>query len=79
MEAMHMKRKRWWIGVLLGAAVLLCSPVVGAVESDPLPVPKKYGVLTPREIRRSPLHKMRHAFFKVFAVEALYYIRDRRI
>jgi tetratricopeptide (TPR) repeat protein len=45
MEAMHMQRKRWWIGVVLGAAVLLRSLVVGAVESDPLPVPKG----TPRE------------------------------
>ena len=40
-----MQRKLWWIGILLGVAVLLRSPVVGAVESDPLPVPKG----TPRE------------------------------
>ena len=40
-----MQHKRWWIGVLIGAAVLLRSPGVGAVESDPLPVPKG----TPRE------------------------------
>ena len=40
-----MQHKRWWIGVLIGAAVLLHSPGVGAVESDPLPVPKG----TPRE------------------------------
>ena len=45
MKATHMRRKRWWIGVLLGVAVLLRSPVVGAVESDPLPVPTG----TPRE------------------------------
>jgi Tfp pilus assembly protein PilF len=37
--------KRLWIGVLLGAAVLLHSPWALAVESDPLPVPKG----TPRE------------------------------
>jgi len=42
---MHMQRQLCWIGVLLGVAVLLHSPVVGAVESDPLPVPKG----TPRE------------------------------
>ncbi len=40
-----MYQKRCWIGVLLGAVVLLLSPVAGAVESDPLPVPKG----TPRE------------------------------
>ena len=40
-----MQRKRWWIGIVLGIAVLLRSPVVGAVESDPLPAPKG----TPRE------------------------------
>ena len=40
-----MYQKRWWIGVLLGAVVLLLSPVAGAVESDPLPAPKG----TPRE------------------------------
>jgi tetratricopeptide (TPR) repeat protein len=44
MEAMHMQRKRWWIGILLGVAMLLCSPA-GADESDPLPAPKG----TPRE------------------------------
>jgi tetratricopeptide (TPR) repeat protein len=40
-----MQRKRLWIGVLLGAAILLLSPAAGADESDPLPVPKG----TPRE------------------------------
>ena len=35
-----MQRKRLWVGILLGAAVLLRSPVASAVESDPLPVPK---------------------------------------
>ena len=40
-----MHRKRWWIGILLVAAVLLRSPAVRAVESDPLPAPKG----TPRE------------------------------
>jgi tetratricopeptide (TPR) repeat protein len=35
-----MHRKRWWMGVLLGAAVLLLSPAAGADESDPLPAPK---------------------------------------
>jgi Flp pilus assembly protein TadD len=40
-----MYHKRLWIGVLLGAAVLLHSPWALAVESDPLPVPKG----TPRE------------------------------
>jgi len=40
-----MHRKRRWIGVLLGAAVLLLSPTVGAIENDPLPVPTG----TPRE------------------------------
>jgi Flp pilus assembly protein TadD len=35
-----MQRKRLWIGVLLGVAVLLRSPAVPAVESDPLPAPK---------------------------------------
>lgn len=40
-----MHQKRLWIGVLLGAAVLLLSPAVQAVESDPLPVPRG----TPRE------------------------------
>jgi len=40
-----MQHKRWWIGVLIGVAVLLRSPSAGAVESDPLPAPKG----TPRE------------------------------
>ena len=40
-----MQHKRWWIGIVLGVAVLLRSPIVGAVESDPLPVPTG----TPRE------------------------------
>jgi tetratricopeptide (TPR) repeat protein len=40
-----MQRKRLWIGVLLGAAILLLSPAAGADESDPLPAPKG----TPRE------------------------------
>jgi tetratricopeptide (TPR) repeat protein len=40
-----MNQKRRWIGFLLGAAILLLSPVAGADESDPLPVPKG----TPRE------------------------------
>jgi Tfp pilus assembly protein PilF len=40
-----MYQKRLWIGVLLGAAVLLHSPAALAVESDPLPVPRG----TPRE------------------------------
>jgi Tfp pilus assembly protein PilF len=35
-----MQRKRLWIGILLGVAVLLRSPVASAVESDPLPAPK---------------------------------------
>jgi tetratricopeptide (TPR) repeat protein len=35
-----MQRKRLWIGILLVAAVLLRSPAVPAVESDPLPAPK---------------------------------------
>ena len=35
-----MNRKRWWIGALLGAVVLLLSSAAGADESDPLPVPK---------------------------------------
>jgi Flp pilus assembly protein TadD len=34
-----MQRKRLWIGILLVAAVLLHSPAVPAVESDPLPAP----------------------------------------
>jgi tetratricopeptide (TPR) repeat protein len=40
-----MQRKRLWIGILLVAAVLLRSPAVPAVESDPLPAPSG----TPRE------------------------------
>jgi len=40
-----MHRKRLWISVLLGTAVLLLSSAVQAVESDPLPVPRG----TPRE------------------------------
>jgi Tfp pilus assembly protein PilF len=40
-----MCQKRLWIGVLLVATALLCSPAAPAVESDPLPVPKG----TPRE------------------------------
>lgn len=35
-----MQRKRWWIGIVLGLAVLLRSPAAGADESDPLPAPK---------------------------------------
>jgi len=35
-----MQRKRWGIGVLFGAAVLLLNPGVKADESDPLPAPK---------------------------------------
>lgn len=34
-----MHRKRRWMGVLFGAAVLLLSPAAGADESDPLPAP----------------------------------------
>ena len=30
-----MDQKRWWSGVLLGAVVLLLSPVAGAVERAP--------------------------------------------
>ena len=45
MGAMHMQRKLWWIGILLGVAMLLRSPAAGADESDPLPAPKG----TPRE------------------------------
>src|SRR5262252_4426517 len=37
---MCMQRKRLWIGILLMAAVLLRSPAVPAVESDPLPAPR---------------------------------------
>jgi tetratricopeptide (TPR) repeat protein len=40
-----MNRTRWWIGVLLGTAVLLLASGAGADESDPLPAPKG----TPRE------------------------------
>jgi tetratricopeptide (TPR) repeat protein len=40
-----MNRKQWWIGVLLGAIVLLLSPAAPADESDPLPAPRG----TPRE------------------------------
>jgi tetratricopeptide (TPR) repeat protein len=40
-----MNRKRWWIGILLGAALFLLSPAAGADESDPLPAAKG----TPRE------------------------------
>src|SRR4029453_18130679 len=36
-EDTRMYQKRLWIGVLLGAAVLLHSPWALAVESDPLP------------------------------------------
>jgi tetratricopeptide (TPR) repeat protein len=42
---MHVHQKRWWPGILLGAVVLLLSPAVWAVESDPLPAPRG----TPRE------------------------------
>jgi tetratricopeptide (TPR) repeat protein len=49
MEALHMHRKRWWIGILLGLAVLLHSPVAAADESDPLPAPK--GTLRQRAVR----------------------------
>ena len=40
-----MQCQRCWIGLLLVAAVLLRSPAVPAVESDPLPAPRG----TPRE------------------------------
>jgi tetratricopeptide (TPR) repeat protein len=40
-----MQRPRLWIGILLVATVLLRSPAVPAVESDPLPAPRG----TPRE------------------------------
>lgn len=40
-----MHHTRQWLGVLIGAAVLLLSSAVLAVENDPLPVPKG----TPRE------------------------------
>src|SRR5262245_33226899 len=42
---MCMQRQRLWMGILLVAAVLLRSPAVPAVESDPLPAPRG----TPRE------------------------------
>jgi tetratricopeptide (TPR) repeat protein len=42
---MTMNRRLGWIGLLLWTAVLLLSPAVGAIETDPLPVPKG----TPRE------------------------------
>ena len=35
-----MQRKRLWIGILLVAAVLLRSPAVPAVESDPCRHPR---------------------------------------
>ena len=35
-----MKRKWWWVGVLLGAAVFLLNPAVSADETPRLPVPK---------------------------------------
>jgi tetratricopeptide (TPR) repeat protein len=35
-----MNQKRWWIGVFLGATVLLLSLAAGADETDRLPVPK---------------------------------------
>jgi tetratricopeptide (TPR) repeat protein len=35
-----MQRKPLWIGILLVAAILLRSPAVPAVESDPLPAPR---------------------------------------
>jgi tetratricopeptide (TPR) repeat protein len=40
-----MNRTRWWIGVLLGTALLLLASGARADESDPLPAPKG----TPRE------------------------------
>jgi len=40
-----MNRNWSWIGVLLGAAILLLSPAAGADESPPLPAPK----VTPHE------------------------------
>jgi tetratricopeptide (TPR) repeat protein len=40
-----MNRTRWWIGALLGTAMLLLASGAGADESDPLPAPKG----TPRE------------------------------
>jgi tetratricopeptide (TPR) repeat protein len=35
-----MNRTRWWIGALLGTAMLLLASGAGADESDPLPAPK---------------------------------------
>jgi tetratricopeptide (TPR) repeat protein len=35
-----MNQTRWWLGILLGIAVLLLASGAGADESDPLPVPK---------------------------------------
>jgi hypothetical protein len=35
-----MNRDRWWIGALLGAAILLFSLAATADESDPLPASK---------------------------------------
>jgi tetratricopeptide (TPR) repeat protein len=32
--------RRRWVGALAGAIIALASPAAGAVESDPLPVPK---------------------------------------
>ena len=40
-----MNRTRWWIGILLGTAVLLLASGAGADESDPLPAAQG----TPRE------------------------------
>jgi tetratricopeptide (TPR) repeat protein len=40
-----MNRTRWWIGALLGTAMLLLASGAVADESDPLPAPKG----TPRE------------------------------
>jgi tetratricopeptide (TPR) repeat protein len=35
-----MREHRGWVGALAGAIIALTSPAGGAVESDPLPVPK---------------------------------------
>jgi tetratricopeptide (TPR) repeat protein len=35
-----MNQTRWWLGILLGTAVLLLASGAAADESDPLPVPK---------------------------------------
>lgn len=35
-----MLERRRWVGALAGAIIALASPGAGAVESDPLPVPK---------------------------------------